>query len=261
MPQDPTPRTRRRASHFAESAPSTQPQPIDAPQENFQTLHRGQGAKLTTRKNAQQAAEIARDNARKRFNARHGGLKRAEQPKAPAPTKKIIGLVAGAFVVLCALFLLGRCIGSALDPTPDTSSNSTNSQKTKNQPESSADNTQADLGDSVTYQGVKYSIQQGEKGYELIQAQGTSSRPLFTIEGTPFKLIIANGTLFVPENKADGTWDVYAYMIGDSSLASKVSDADGQEVSGQGTISDAQADGETLTITTSDGTTTNISLN
>ena len=47
------------------------PRPGDAGSSRITTLHAGQGAEVTTRKNAAHAADLARRNAERRFNERH----------------------------------------------------------------------------------------------------------------------------------------------------------------------------------------------
>ena len=110
------------------------PRPSDAGPSRITTLHAGQGAEVTTRKNAAHAADLARRNAERRFNKRHSSdrlsaaagraSKRlgAEEgtvsvPEGPERTKKnIFIIVGGAILALVVLFFLVRCVSRVSPP-------------------------------------------------------------------------------------------------------------------------------------------------
>ena len=73
-------------------------------------------------------------------------------------------------------------------------------------------------------------------------------------------LRIYNNVLVVPENNADGTWDVAAYMLGSDSLPTLVTDSDGKTISGSGEVTAAVLNGSTLHVTDSSGASTDIAL-
>lgn len=44
----------------------------------------------------------------------------------------------------------------------------------------------------------------------------------------PVALCLHEGTLFVPENLSDGTWDVICYVVADGSTPAQLLNGDGQ---------------------------------
>jgi len=66
----------------------------------------------------------------------------------------------------------------------------------------------------VTYDGVVFTLSQQSDGlWTVVGDDGVNSpATVFGVDGTPFSLLIYNNVLVVPEDNADGTWDVAAYM-------------------------------------------------
>ena len=142
----------------------------------------------------------------------------------------VIGALA-AIVVIVVLFI------NVLNASP---------AKPKAEPE--ADKVVAQAGDSITSRGASYHIAQNGEKYQLMETRdGGKEVSLGDIAGTPAGLVLYDGAVLIPENLADGKWDVMAYTIG--SGWSQIMDRDGKPVSGEGSISDATLDGSTIVLT------------
>ena len=251
--------------------------PSDAGPSRITTLHAGQGAEVTTRKNAAHAADLARRNAERRFNKRHSSERlsaaagRASRrlgaeegtvfvPEGPERTKKnIFIIVGGAILALVVLFFLVRCVTSALTPKPTA----TDQSQDLEQPSDPAQDQTASDGE-VSIHGVKYSLTQAEDGAWVVLANGVENflgggEQGIRLAGTPSGLIVYNGALVIPESLEDG-WDVIAYMPADGSMPMQVADADGNVVHGAGSIVSATLDGSSVVVTDSTGATTNVAL-
>lgn len=229
--------------------------------ETIHTIRAGQGAKVTTRHNAAEAAGRARHNAEERYFERH--------PEARGPVdgperskKNILLLVLAGVLVLVVVFFVGRCVGSALAGDPGQ----TDQQVVQGQggepsrPEDAATE-QADPTGAVSYQGVTYALAQQESGRMGLVATFESGEQdvLFEVEGTPAALMRHGGTLLVPENR-NGGWDVVCYVIGGHSEVSYITTMDGAMVSGSGDITSAQLDGDVIHVTDSTGASTDVAV-
>ena len=252
--------------------------PAPAPGQNITTLHAGQGARVTTRKNAAQAAEQARVNAEKRFARRHSsdqltasanrarGRKRsaaaqAQPAQGPERTRKnIFILVGGAFLVLVLLVLIVGCVAGLFGPSQNQAAQSNQSQDAWQQ-ERQQVTTTAD--DSVVYQGMTYTIEKQASGnYGVVRQDASGSgtaTTVFEIEGEPCALILYNSVLVIPENR-NGNWDVVSYVIADGSLPAYVMTMDGNEAGGSGSIESATLDGSNVIVKDSNGNTTSVAL-
>lgn len=232
------------------------------------TLHAGQGAEVTTRKNAAHAANIARSNAEQRFRKRHSserlsaaassasrrlGQKEAQVDGGPERTNKnILIIVGGAILVLAVLFFLVRCVTGVL-----TQSGEAPEQEQEEQPVEAAQS-QADASGSVTLGGVSYALGQAEDGtWSVTSADGANE--LFALDGTPSGIILYNGVVIVPESLTEG-WDIVAYMPADGSLPTKVMGSDGNAVGGSGSIVSATLSGSSINVVDSTGATTSVAL-
>lgn len=232
--------------------------------ESITTLRAGEGAEVTTRKNASHAADLARANAEERFRRRRSsdklsaaagcatGRPSASKPAAGGPqrTKKNIFIaVGGAVVGLVLLFFLVKCATAALTPEAKAPAAAADEQPTEaQQQESAADG-------AVTLHGVSYALARAD-GAWAVTADGVAA---FELSGTPSGIIVSNGILIIPESLADG-WDVLAYMPADGSLPTQVMNSDGSPVTGSGSITSAELDGANLTVADSTGATTTVSL-
>ena len=238
---------------------STAPRQSAAPVDSLQTLSAGQGARVTTRDNAAEAADIARDRAERRSrNRRLSGRNRPEYgtkpQRKPANLKSVLLVIAGVvglFVIL-AIVAFVTFLGAQDNPQPQKPAASVEEPQ---QVQTTADG-------SVTYQGVSYSLEAtGDGTYAVVASDSKGNKTQeFTVNGTPVSLILYNSVIVVPENKSDGTWDVVAYTIGGDSEPVAVADSSGNAVTGTGTISTATLDGSVVHVTDSTGATTDVAL-
>ena len=218
---------------------------------SLDTLSAGQGARVTNRRNASEAADRARANAERRFESRHGhGSQPAIEPR------RIVIVVVAAMLVLLAIFGIVKCAtgGSSTDTSTSTDQSASSSS-------SSSSVVVPDGG--VSYNGTVFTLSQQQDGTWIVVAnKGASNEAtVFGVDGTPFSLLIYNNVLVVPENNADGTWDVAAYMLGSDSLPTLVTSSDGKTpVSGSGEVTAAVLNGSTLHVTDSSGASTDIAL-
>jgi hypothetical protein len=238
------------------------PRASSAPMDSLGTLSSGQGARVTTRENAAEAADIARDRAAKRAHDRR--LRGDNRPRYSRQhqqriSNRTVAIVIGAIAVLALVLLIVSCVSSsAADQAAQQQAEEQQAQQTEQQQSQSTSSTDT----SVSYQDVSFSIQQQEDGtYGVVANDGTSSDTLvFTVSGTPVTLIMYNSVIIVPENLSDGTWDVIAYTLGGDSDATRVVDSSGNAVTGTGTLTEATLDGSVVHVTDSDGNTTDVSL-
>jgi len=215
------------------------------------TLSAGQGARVTDRGNASEAADRARANAERRFETRHGhGSKPTTDPR------RIVTVVIAAMLVLVAVFAIVRCATSG----ESSSNTSTSTDQSTSSSSSSSSIVVPDGG--VTYDGIIFTLSQQSDGlWTVVGDDGVNSpATVFGVDGTPFSLLIYNNVLVVPENNADGTWDVAAYMLGSDSLPTLVTDSNGDTISGSGEITAAILSGSTVHVTDSTGATTDVAL-
>ena len=221
---------------------------------SFEKLPSGTGVIMTNRDNADQAADAARKSlsgttGMMRLDATD--LPEIEAHKVEKRTSRpVIAILAVlALAVICLGFWLFKgVVDSQRNAGGDAGS--------------AAGQTQ---GEFVTYRDITYSVVQKDGGtYQLLQsgeknssgASGSSASVdgtvvLGDLPGTPVTLVLYNGIIVIPENLADGTWDIMAYTLG--SGWSQLMDSTGSARSGQGTISAASLDGSNLKITTDQG--------
>lgn len=215
------------------------------------TLSAGQGARVTNRGNASEAADRARANAEHRFETRHGhGSRSVIDPR------RIVIVVAAAILVLVAMVAIVRCAAS----DGSSSDASTSADQAASSSSSSSSVVVPDGG--VAYDGIVFTLSQQSDGLWTVVGNDGVNEPatVFGVDGTPFSLLIYNNVLVVPENNADGTWDVAAYMLGSDSLPTLVTDSDGDAVSGSGEITAATLSGSTVHVTDSTGAATDVAL-
>lgn len=208
----------------------------------FQTLGSGQGAVIHDRSSSAEAASAARSN----MHGVSGRLAKGHRPQVKdheprvshVGRKALIGLCIAAAVVIVAVVVV---VVMVLE-SPSTSAPSTGQQR--------VEQTQAEVGKGVLYDGYTYDTSQGSDGaYVFTRTAQGSSDPLelFKLEGTPVAVVLYNGVFLIPEN-VDGQWKVMAYTLGDGSVATELQDSNGQPVGGQGTITGAKLDGTNLTL-------------
>lgn len=235
------------------------PRQSAAPAGSLKTLSAGQGARVTTRDNAAEAADIARDRAAVRSRSRRlrgrnrprYGKEQEHKPVNPKSVLLVIAGVVGLFVIL-AIVAVVTFLAAQDNPQPQEPAAGVEEPQ---QVQTTADG-------SVTYQGVSYSLETtGDGTYAVIASDSKGNKTQeFTVSGTPVSLILYNSVIVVPENKSDGTWDVVAYTIGGDSAPMAVADSSGNAITGTGTISAATLDGSVVHVTDSTGATTDIAL-
>ena len=232
--------------------------------DRISTIRAGQGARVTTRANAAEAAGRARVSAERRYAERHPD---ARAPKA-GPRRSalnVVLLVVAAFLALAVVFVLGTLVTSLVFPpaeeqaTQEQTLRLTESEleMQRQQEEHDAGDEQVGVDGTVSYGDLSFALSQGEGGaWSLVYASGDA---VFELPGTPVALIRTGDTLLVPEN-VDGGWNVACYVIGGhSSGITYVVDEQGDPAGGSGDIESIELDGTTLRVTAG-GTTTDVAL-
>lgn len=226
---------------------SESPRPIGvdpAATGSFSRLTEGEGARITTRENA----ELGRTAGMAALKVDDHRIKTGERPKVKSRQTKekhdrrlYIGLGIFAIVLLAIAFFVIR--DTLLVPTevPTTQE---------------LEQTQVDVGETIVHGGASYALmEQGDGSVALTyQPEGASSpQVLCIVPGKPVQLVLYNNTFVIPEN-LNGSWDVLAFMRGISTEAAPVVDAEGAPVGGEGSISSVKLDGAVLHVTTDSGT-------
>lgn len=212
---------------------------------SFSTIRQGRGAVTTTRENAGRAAEAGRASVARTVRAGQGTRKKPQPSKAPLPVLVGIG-VAALVVVVLAVVLLSALI-SPRAPEGDEAATSV------------AAETVVAANEGVESGGFTYSLSQGEGGWELVRSSGGQDTSLATLSGEPVCVTLYQGTLFIPENLSDGTWDIICYVLGDGSTTTQLLGSDGNPVTGSGTVQSATVDGSSLVLT-GDGVSQSVAL-
>lgn len=223
---------------------SDAPRPVAGDTSAFQTLTSDQGAVLHDRDSASEAAAAARSNYR--GNSKRMQKSRRPQVKSRQGTQShlsrpvVIGLVC---VVAVVLVVGGIFIWGALSQ-PSTSLEPEEEASTR------AEQVQADdQAKGISYDGYTYLCEKDDDGatYSFVRYAQGSSEPLvlFQLQGTPVTEVLYNGAFVIPQNLGE-TWNVVAWHIGDGSEPTQLTNADGSNVEGDGSISSAQLDGDNL---------------
>ena len=230
------------------------------------TIGAGQGARVTTRKNAAEAAGHARRNAERRYAERHPEA-RAPQGGPRRSALNIVLLVVAAVLVLAVVFVLGTLVNSWLFPAAqdepaaqEQTLRPTESelQARQEQQEHDAGQEQVGTDGTVSYGGETYGLARAEDGtWGLVNSVGDV---ILQVGGTPVALVRTEDTLLIPENRDEG-WDVVSYVIGGHlSGVTYVVGPDGEPVSGSGEIASVELDGTTLRVTDAAGSVTDVAL-
>lgn len=273
MTREPQRRPSHAAGHMAQQRPR-QRRPRErgvevSNEDRILTIGAGQGAHVTTRHNASQAAGRARKNAEKRYYERHPEARSGAAGPARS-AKNVVLLVVLAVLALCLVFLVGRCATAIVAPGPAEQAQMADEQAAQQEqdqqldaPEAPVDAAfdQVDVGGTLTYGGDTYELQQQEDGLWGVvctTAEG-GSEVLFKIEGTPTALARRQGTILVPENR-NGGWDIVCYVLGGHSAVSYVMGEDGSMVSGSGDVTSFTVDETSAHVGDSTGATTDVSL-
>ncbi|MCI6273711.1 MAG: hypothetical protein MR611_03470 [Coriobacteriaceae bacterium] len=259
----------RRAAGISRAGAHAVPEDVDdgaaprqsaVPVDSLATLSAGQGARVTTRDNAAEAADIARGRAAERSRGRRPygrsrlayGSRSRRKPANPASILLVVAGVVGFFAILAIVafvtFFGAQGTSQAARPAAPV--------------EEEPQQVQTTSDGSVTYRGVSYAVEvAGDGAYAVVStdAQGNRAQE-FTGEGTPVSLILYNSVIVVPENRSDGTWDVMAYTLGGDAAPMSVVDSSGNAITGAGTIASATLDGSVVHVTDSTGATIDVAL-
>ena len=191
--------------------------------------------------------------ARRGSSPRHGagehvatGSHAQSTPMVRLSRRTLVGLVvaAVAVIVLCvALFV--RVLTS---PVPGSEALSDEAVPGAAEQEESAS---AEIGYELRESGGSYAL------VEVRTEGGAQEVVVGSLPGQPVDLVMYQGTILIPENLSDGTWEVSAYT-NDGSWT-PIASQDGQAVGGKGTISEASLDGSSLRLVV-DGETVEVPL-
>ena len=119
----------------------------------------------------------------------------------------------------------------------------------------------ASTGQTVQLNSYTYGLgQQADGTWAVERKSGDDMVPEFGLAGTPVSLVMWQGSIYVPENLPDGTWDVISRAVVDGAVAGQLEDADGNPYTGEGTIVSAELDGSSLVLTDDAGSQTTIPL-
>ncbi len=210
------------------------PQPVHADSVSngaFDKLEEGQGAVAAS---SRRKGAHAADGQRKGAHAAAGAHVADDEEQLPIDRRTLIVVVVGALVAIAVIVVLFINVLNASPAKPAA--------------EPEADKVVAQTGDSITSRGASYHIAKNGEKYQLMETRdGGKDVSLGDLSGTPAGLVLYDGAVLIPENLADGKWDVMAYTIG--SGWSQIMDRDGKPVSGEGSISDATLDGSTVVLT------------
>lgn len=228
------------SSSFADDAP--RPIGVDpSVTGSFSTIRGGQGAVVSTRETASRAAGAAREALDASGVVRSSARKRrAAAPKPQrAPKAAVIGIVVAVVVVVAlAVFAVRPLTAPAVSGAAAATA---------------AAQTNASVGEGVDVAGSTYKTQQGDSGWELVKSSGEGDVVVAQLSGTPVALCLSEGTLVVPENLSDGTWDVICYMVADGSTPTQLLGNDGNPVVGSGELVSAEVDGSELVLADASG--------
>ena len=251
------------------AAPAERPPISD--ESTISTIGAGQGARVTTRANASEAADRARQNARARYQRRHPEATEA-QLGPERSTRNLAAVVVGALLALALVALLARCTIGLLtsDSTSESSSDDTAATATDSDAadESADDATtvaatdQVDASSSLSYGDYTYSLAQTDDGtYAVVRTDASgSSSTLFELDGTPVALVRYGDIILVPQNVDDG-WNVMCCSLASTGVvAGYVVDSTGEAAGGTSSIASVSIDGDTLYVTDTAGTTTAVAL-
>lgn len=222
---------------------------------SFQRIDASMGARVENRSNVEKLSADSTSSWRRSGYGNEMRISDAYRPKTRShetkthASHKFVAIIAVLVVVVLAL-------GGYLAHLVLTSKATTTKKTTQ------VEKIVTGVDQTVSYRGTAYSLSQQADGSYAIVSTGQKSNSLTVLSalsGTPAKLVLYKGTILVPENLDDG-WDVLAYTIGTGTPASQVVGADGNAVTGSGTIKSVKLSGSNLVIRDSKGKTTKVSL-
>ena len=236
--------------------------------EGISTIRSGQGARVTTRKNAAEVADKARKKAEKRYFERHPEAK-ASDVGPQRSGKNVVLLVIMAILALAIVFVVGSCVTGLVSGAGEKDERPTQTlqlteqeQQLKDQQEANdAGNEQVEVGGTVSYGSDTYALEQQEDGtWAFVDTSASGNRTtLFLIEGEPIALARMADTILIPENR-NGRWDVVCYVIKGQGSASYVVDENGEIAGGEGEATSAELRETSIVVTDATGATHEVAL-
>ena len=236
-----------------ETSMGNAPRPIDVdPEEtgSFRRINASEGARVTTRANASQAASFRAQSARpvEAVRMSSAGRPRVVHRDVEVQSNKRVFVALGV-AALIMVSIVGWLIVRAL----------TSVEHADEKPV--AEQTQAGIGEGIEYRGTTYALTELSDGvYALTSTTegAESSSVLCELQGKPVSLILHDMVFIVPENLADSKWDLIAYPLG--GVTQQVTDAEGNPIIGEGEITEATLEGDAIHITTAAGENMTVSL-
>ena len=238
-----------------ETSMNDAPRPIGVDPEatgSFERINAEDGARLTTRINASEAASSRVQNARpvEAVRMSTSGRPKVEHHEVEVKSNRRVFIILGVAALL-VVAIIGTLLARALISV----------EKVNDKPV--AEQAQATGDEGIEYRGTTYQLTPKEGGgYSLTSTsdgfEGTAV--LYDLAGTPVTLILYNTAFVIPENLPDGTWDLIAYPLGGGSVTQQVTDADGNPIVGQGEIASATLSGDAIQISTTAGEQITVSL-
>ena len=254
VPQASVPQTaapQREASPIPDLVPVSDGIDVD-PEEtgSFRRINASEGARVTTRANASQAASFRAQSARpvEAVRMSSAGRPRVEHRDVEVQSNKRVFVALGV-AALIMVSIVGWLIVRAL----------TSVEHADEKPV--AEQTQAGIGEGIEYRGTTYALTELSDGvYALTSTTegAESSSVLCELQGKPVSLILHDMVFIVPENLADSKWDLIAYPLG--GVTQQVTDAEGNPIIGEGEITEATLEGDAIHITTAAGENMTVSL-
>lgn len=218
---------------------------------SFRRLDPTQGAVISTRETASEAAEAARE-MRPATSRRVPGASKIGRPSKAHPAV-IAAIAVGAVIVAVLVVTLALAV---IGPKDEGAAETDEQATTLFSSQSSVSPDQ-----TVDYGGYTYSIIDNDKGgRSFARVSGGESVPIFDVPGTPVSIALEGGVFYIAENLSDGTWDVLCYLAADGTQMTRLLGDDGQPLVGKGTLQSSEVQDGKLVLVDDAGTKTTIPL-
>lgn len=218
---------------------------------SFRRIEANEGARVTTRANAGESAQMRKltpEAARSRRLGSAGRPKVETHDVAVESNRRVFIALAIAAAVVVAI--MGTLIGRALLSVEQAGEKPVIEQM------------QTAIDEPIEYRGVTYALEeQGGKYVLTSRAEGAEgSTKVCDLEGKPVALVLYNTAFIIPENLPNGTWDVIAHPLGGGSMTQQVTDSSGQPIVNDGEIDSATLSGDKIVIKTKENREYTVSL-
>ena len=230
------------------------PRPIDVnPAEtgSFRRIEANEGARITTRANASDSAQMRALNPESTRSRRlsSAGRPKVEHHDVEVQSNKRV-FIALAIAALVVMGIVGTLVIRALTSVEQASEKPVIEQM------------QTGAGESIEYRGTTYSLEENGGKYALMsKAEGADKQSkVCDLGGKPVALVLYNTAFIIPENLPNGTWDIIAHPLGGGSMTQPVTDGDGNPIVNQGEIESASLNGDKVVVKTTDGKEYTVSL-